>query len=176
MDLTEYNDVVVFLLDGKTPGSMAGTINKYKRKDFKRKCINYRLVESAREIFRDGKRCLLKITKSFERPRVVLRVCDLEEVWQHFHVDPKTGGHAGIHAMELMILREYYMPSLRKWLTEMKRSCHTCKQTVIPVVPPPTAAELPKTPCVMWQMDYIGPFPPDSNTGARYGFIVIDCH
>ena len=142
MENEEYEEIVKFLVsDGKEiPVRLSGGKNKEKRKTFKCKCVNYKLADNA--VGRNEKtRCLLKQTKS--GTRVVLRQRDLEEVWQHFHVNATTGGHNGVYVMELTIQREYVMPKLRLWLSERKRECNVCRQTTTPIVPAPVASEFP---------------------------------
>ena len=175
MDNEEYEDIVSYLLSNGevTPPRLIGRRNKDKRRTFKEKCTHYELIPNAASCDPDT-RCLLRKTKSGSR--FVLRKKDLDKTWDHFHLDPVAGGHNGLHTMRLTIQRQYYMPKMREWLEEKKKECNTCRQTTVPVVPAPTAAELPSAPNLMWQMDYIGPFPVDNKTGSRYGLVVIDCH
>lgn len=69
--------------------------------------------------------------------------------------------------MRNRITRNYFIPNLDKWLKEMKNKCAACKMTTRNIPPPATAAMLPPQKCLVWQIDYIGKFPPDSSTGHR---------
>jgi hypothetical protein len=69
--------------------------------------------------------------------------------------------------MELKIQRVYYVPKLRLWLDTKKANCLTCNLITRPVIVNPSASLLPQKPCVVWQIDHIGQFPPDSKTGHR---------
>ena len=173
MENQEYEEVVDYLVNGYIPYRLSGRINKDRRKTFKGKCTHLALSNDA-STRRDNSRCLLRITKSGNR--IVLRESDLVATWEHFHLDPTTGGHNGIYTMSLTIRRKYYMPKMKEWLSSSIKNCNTCRQTTLPAAPAPTKAELPKRPNLMWQMDYISPFPPDTRTGSRYGLVVIDCH
>lgn len=70
--------------------------------------------------------------------------------------------------MELKIQRAYFVPGLRTWLNEKKKACLTCNLVTKPSIMNPSAALLPEKPCIVWQVDHIGKFPPDSKTGHRY--------
>jgi hypothetical protein len=70
--------------------------------------------------------------------------------------------------MTLKIQRVYFVPKLIAWLNEKKRNCHTCQLVNVPHLNHPSAALLPSKKCVVWQVDHIGKYPPDSKTGDRY--------
>jgi hypothetical protein len=70
--------------------------------------------------------------------------------------------------MAMKIKRTYYIPKMKEWLAEKKLNCHTCQLVTVPYLVCPSAALLPSKKCVVWQVDHIGKFPPDSKTGHRY--------
>ena len=67
--------------------------------------------------------------------------------------------------MRLKICRTYFVQNLENWLSEKKRSCEACRLVSREKMQPMRAALLPEKKLLVWQVDYIGQFPPDSETG-----------
>ena len=96
--------------------------------------------------------------------KVVVRKSELDMYWSKFHESKEMGSHQGINAMEQRMKR-YYILKKREWLTRKSKECKVCEQVKKKKVVPASAPFLADAKEKLWQMDYIGKFPPDAQTG-----------
>lgn len=174
MDLEDAFEIYEYLKEGEKPSRLCGKKKKNSYKSWKKK------VEKMRLEVKDEKKALSyhnSVILAEKRGKLVIvaRKEDLPEMWEKFHKDKKTGGHQGLHSMTKRIQKGYFVKDLRNWLQRKIAECPTCailrkKQEV-----PPSATLVPEHPLEAWQIDYIGSFPCDSETGHQYALVGIDC-
>lgn len=97
--------------------------------------------------------------------KIAVRKSELEELWKKFHESKEMGSHQGINGMEQRIKLAYFVPKLRDWLSRKVRECKICDQVRKKKVVPPSAPFLSEEKRKLWQIDYIGKFPNDAQTG-----------
>lgn len=67
--------------------------------------------------------------------------------------------------MHILLTQSYFIQGEKQWLLDSLKKCSTCKMLSSKVYVPSSAALLPKGKNKVWQIDYIGAFPPDTQTG-----------
>ena len=97
--------------------------------------------------------------------KILVRKSELEELWKKFHESKDMGSHQGINAMEQRMKMGYHVPKLREWLSRKVKECKICVQVRNKKVVPPSAPFLAAEKKKLWQIDYIGKFPNDAQTG-----------
>jgi hypothetical protein len=99
MEESEVEEVFEYLRNGTRPLRMRGNKKTNSFKAWKRK------VKKIWMEVKDEKQPLtvensVFFTERRGEVRIVLRKSQLEEVWEKFHTDEKTGGHQGLWSMQ----------------------------------------------------------------------------
>lgn len=182
-----YHDLFYFKTIGKKPQYLVGKKNKSKWKAFKKSATLYEVYPKKNYVGTSKKLLDLSkgnLFKSYMKKkgllkgkiwRIVVKESEIKSLWQHFHFSPEFGGHRGLWAMYYAISRLYYIPHLKAYIQELLKECQVCRETRVDPEAPPIAAIVPSKPMMVWQADYIGPFPADIKTAHTYGLNIIDC-
>ena len=174
MDQSEVREVYEYLTASVRPERLCGKKNKNAWKAWKRKVEKMKLeVKDQKQPFSYHNSVYL--TERRGKMVIVVRENDLEELWEKFHKDQRTGGHQGLHSMINRIQKGYFVANLRGWLLKKIAECPTCGIMRKKREVPPSATMVPEHPREAWQIDYIGQFPCDSKTGHQYALVGIDC-
>ena len=174
MEEREVEEVFQYLTDGIRPYRLRGNKKKNAFKAWKKKVKKMWITE------KDEKQPLsmensVFLTERCGELKIVLRKSQLEEVWDRFHKDEKTGGHQGLWSMHNRIHRVYFVKDLRNWLLKKIDACPTCKIIERKQEVPPSGTLVPERPRAAWQIDYIGRFPCDTQNSYQYALVAIDC-
>jgi hypothetical protein len=174
MEQREVEEFYEYLTENVRPHRLSGNKKKNAYKAFKKRAKGMWISE------KDEKRELsiensVFFTEKCGKVKIVLRKSQLEEVWERFHKDEKTGGHQGLWSMYNRIHGTYFVKDLRKWLAKKIEECPTCKIVQQRQEVPPSATLVPEKPRAAWQIDYIGSFPCDSKNNFQYALVGIDC-
>lgn len=187
MEVEHYHDLFYFKTIGKKPQHLVGKKNKSKWRAFKKTATLYevhpkkKFMEIPRSLLDMSKGNLFRLQKKKKGLlkgkiwKIVVKKSEIEELWNHFHSSPEFGGHRGLWAMYNAISRIYYIPHMKAYIQELLRECQVCRETKVNPEAPPIVAIVPSEPMMVWQADYIGPFPADVKTGHMYALNIIDC-
>lgn len=161
MEDSEAEELYDWLHGGVKPARFVGISQKNSWKSWKKKVREYELKrkdESQDWSFENSQVLVVKRGAY----KIIVRKSELEELWEKFH---EKGSHQGVNAMEQRMQIAYHVPKLREWLSRKVQECKICDQVrrkkVVPASAPFLAAEKEK----LWQIDYIGKFPNDAQTG-----------
>lgn len=164
MEDREAEELYDWLHGGVKPARFVGKRQKNSWKSWKEKVREYQLKrkdESQDWSFENSQVLVVKRGAY----KILVRKSELEELWKKFHESKDMGSHQGINAMEQRMKMGYHVPKLREWLSRKVKECKICVQVRNKKVVPPSAPFLAAEKEKLWQIDYIGKFPNDAQTG-----------
>jgi hypothetical protein len=167
MDEPYFVEVFEWKVNGVKPERFKGSANKGSWRMWKKKVDKIELLKKNRE--REMTRDNVKVTMlRQDKYKIVPLLRDLDDLWEHFHCDSKTGAHQGYASLRRRMCRVYFIPNFEGWVKEKLQDCKVCSLTRRKDIVPPTGAIVPSEPKKSWQMDFIGKFKTDAKYGHRY--------
>lgn len=181
MDHHEYRNIMFLLRTGERPTQYKGKINNSRYQQWKKMVLmNYFVHDDfPTQLLRGNKDDLTRMrfdtgiaVSKLPVRRVVLHH-ELGDLWEEFH---NNNNHCRLWGVYNSVRQVYYVKNMREWIEHNLQQCKACnfkKNGQDNYVP--HYAVLPKKPLEIWQVDFIGSFPADSQTGSKWFCVVIDC-
>ncbi len=103
----------------------------------------------------------------------VVKAEELDQIWDTYHDSMLGGMHSGRTSTINKIQEHYYIPKIAQWVTERIQNCLNCRQTLTVKHVSPIIPIRSHEPFERIQVDFMGPFSEDKDTGSLLFLLFI---